>query len=73
MAELEHNAWCVTCKHKTGFDDRWNLPHKIKEVLNLLEEHEYLLENFCYCSLLEEVRSLVAELDCDYYEWDNKI
>jgi len=67
---MESGAYCNDCIHRVDITtpkSRWDIPHRCKEVLNILLRHGYQVKDFCYCSELGEIRSLIAEIECDIY------
>jgi hypothetical protein len=80
LPEYDYLAWCNDCEYawkiinkedKSGDRTimRWYLDQSLKQILNILLGFNYKLEDFCFCSKLGELRSLVAELECEHYEY----
>ena len=61
---------CETCRWASEIsgDLRLQLSQENKEILNLLERERYSLEEFCYCSKLGFIESLIMERFCEDYE-----
>ena len=60
---LEKKAPCNDCKHAsdpTIREVRWNLPHDLKEVLNLLERSGHDLSLFTFCTKQNTIESLIG-------------
>jgi hypothetical protein len=61
---------CGGCRWAFEISDdlRMQLSQENKEILNLLESHRYSLEEFCYCSKLGFIESVIMERICDDWE-----
>ncbi len=63
-------ATCRDCKHAKKIDEetRFYLSQENKEILNILENRGFSLDEFCYCKKLGYIESVIMKRTCKEYE-----
>jgi hypothetical protein len=61
---------CGTCRwaFEIKKDLRIKLSQENKEIVNLLERRRYNLQEFCFCTKLGFIESVIMERQCDDWE-----
>ena len=65
----------VTCRdciwaHEIDKETRFNLSQENKEIINTLERRRFSLDDFCYCTKLGFIESVIMRRECDEYMED---
>ena len=61
---------CGSCRWTSEINNdlRMQFSQENKEIVNLLERRGYSLDEFCYCSKLGFVESIIMDRFCDDWE-----
>ena len=63
---------CIDCRwaKKSDKELRWNMSQENKEILNVLEQQGFDLEEFRYCEVLGYIESTIMQRKCE--KWENQ-